>query len=189
MLTQRDIQILKFVRDNGAITINQAHQMFFNSRFGRDIARKRLKKLCDIGELRCMNLENSMSNQRIYFKDKIIDTQTLLLLDIYSKFIRYGIEVLEFNNEVHREGIRPSAFVKIRHNEMEIEMFIEVEITNSINFAAYEHLKDYDVNQKIYKRFPIIVVVSDCYTPYIGEKLDVKYLNYKLDNFIEVIVS
>jgi hypothetical protein len=189
MLTQRDIQILKFVREYGAITINQAHKLYFNSRYGKDLARKRLKKLCDMGELQSGTLDNSISNHRMYFKDKIINTQKMLVLDLYSNLISNGVKVLELSTEVNLGDNSPSGFIKARYKEIEKEMFVEIEITDRINYESYEHLKDCYVTNELHNKFPSIIAVSENYTRYCGEKLDVMYLNYKLNNFIEVIFS
>lgn len=189
MLTDKDIQVLRFVSEHGGITINQAYKLFWkDAAYGKDLARKRLKHLADIGALKYAELAQSTSNERIYYSVKPYSTHTLYLLDFYSNLMFYGAEILDFRKEVAYPKMRSDCLVKYNYKGGTYISFVEVVITNQVNYGNYENLKDSGQVQEEHGVFPGIIIISNVPQRYQGRKLNVKYLDYKQRDFVRLIL-
>ncbi|MDO6355253.1 hypothetical protein Q3V94_09295 [Caloramator sp. CAR-1] len=183
MITEKDLQILEFVWQYGSITINQAYQMFFsNAAFGRDMARKRLKKLNDIGLLNKTILAQGLTNELIYYKERPVSPHKLILLNLYAALKFYGAKINEFKMEYKVGNVRPDAFISFDYKDYTIIAFVEVVLTHQVNYKAYEELKNTGQLQNELGTFPLLVVIANNPEHYTGKNLKVKYLDYKLKN-------
>lgn len=103
MLTKRDKQIVRYIEDNGFITISQCCNIWFNDKkYGYDLARKRLQ------EIERLNYCKSYIDHKIYAPEKIyyIDDKyakpskhTIISMNIYSELIKLGATILYFKRE------------------------------------------------------------------------------------------
>lgn len=187
MLTDRDISILRFVNQFGSITINQAHMLFYNNAsWGRDLARKRLKHISKMGGLK--STRNNIRNTLVYYINKPASAHSLYIMDFYSKLLAHGAEIMEFKKEYAISNLRSDALFKFDYKGSIAICFVEVVITNQVDFSKYEALKGTGELQRIYGTFPAIIVISNCPKQYKGSKLNVRYLDYKMLNFNQVIL-
>lgn len=189
MITLRDLEILRFVEEHGSITIDQAYKMYFkDAKYGADSARKRLKHLADAGELKYTTLKNSITGERVYFKDKPISAHKLYLLNMYVNLHYAGADNIKLDKEPKLQGLRPDALINCGYGEYELSMFVEVVITHNVNYTKYEELKASGSIHSANDPFPALVVIGDNAARYNGQKLTVKYLDYKLNNFNKTVL-
>lgn len=189
MITEKDLQILDFIRQYGSITINQAYQMFFsNATFGRDMARKRLKKLHDIGFLNKTILQQGLTNELVYYKERPASPHKLILLNLYAALKFYGAKINEFRLEYKVGNIRPDAFLSFDYKDYTILAFVEIVLTHQVNYKAYEELKSTNQLQAELGTFPLLIVVSNNAEKYEGKQLKVKYLDYKMKNVFQELL-
>lgn len=189
MLTDRDIQILRFVNEYGGITINQAYKLFWrDAAYGQDMARKRLKHLADTGALKFTELKQSTSNERVYYITRPYSTHALYLLDFYSNLIFYGAEILDFRKEIVYSKMRSDCLIKFGYKGGTYIAFVEVVITNQVNYGNYENLKETGQLQEELGAFPSIIIISNVPQKYQGRKLAVKYIDYRQKDFVRLIL-
>lgn len=103
MLTKRDKEIIRYIEDNGFITISQCCNMWFADRkYGYDLARKRL------AEIERQEYCKSFINHKIYAPEKIFyiekkyanpSKHTILTMNAYSEIIKLGADILYFKRE------------------------------------------------------------------------------------------
>jgi hypothetical protein len=189
MLTKNDIKILKFIGEHGSITIDQCTKLFFNhAKYGHDLARKRLKALYDIGECKYTTLKNSTSLERIYYITKPYSAHSLYLMDFYANLVSVGAEIQEFRKEAVFNNLRSDAFVKFKYKTDTVLCFIEVVLTHQVGYEKYESLKDSFDLQREYGIFPMLFIISGVPDRYKGNKLIVKYLDYRLNDFNRIVL-
>jgi hypothetical protein len=149
--------------------------------------------------LKYTEIAQSTSNERVYYTTKPYSTHTLYLLDFYSNLVFYGAEILEFRKEVAYPKMRSDCMIKFNykggtHNKGEYHMggtyisFVEVVITNQVNYGNYENLKESGQVQEEHGAFPSIIIISNLPQRYQGRKLNVKYLDYRQREFVRLIL-
>jgi hypothetical protein len=182
MLTGRDLEIVKFVMDNGSITAKQAHKIFFHYtkqgkliNQGEIIARRRLKKLADAKEL--LVLEDWKTNQKIYYLKKKPSVHTIKCLDFYSELIFQGAEILQFKRELKLHKCTPDAFIAFKINGKGKMILLEIDLYNKTNPTKYEPIYNNQEFQKKYGIFPLVVIVSKYRNDKINTPYKVKYID------------
>lgn len=189
MITDKDLKIIQFVNDYGSITIEQAYRLFFsNATYGKDIARKRLKKLNEIGMLHKTTLKQGLTNEIIYYKDRPVSTHKLILLNLLAALKFYGAKINDFKIEYKVGNIRPDAFISFDYKDYTVFAFVEVVLTHQVNYKNYEELKQTGELQKTLGTFPLLVVISNNPLRYEGKNLKVKYLDYRLKNIVQELL-
>lgn len=189
MITEKNLKIMDHVYKYGAITIEQAYKMFFSySNFGRDMARKELRKLYDIGMLKRGKLPEHVSSQLIYYKDKIPSPHRLILLDFYSNLVFNNAKINAFEFEYKTSNLRADAFLEFDYKDYTVLAFIEVVFTNQVDYKRYEELKNTGEIQNQYVVFPLLIVIGNNVEKYNGKNLNVKYLDYKMKNFVQEVL-
>ena len=188
MLTERDIKILQFIEEHGAITINQTYKMFYqHAKYGHDLARKRLQKLKTTANLKTMVLSNGISKELIYYKDKPISAHTLLLLNFFAELISNGAKIHQILKEPKFKKVRPDALVIYGYKDYEIIDAVEVVLTHQVDYKNYEEQKSTEEIQKEFGVFPRIIVIANNPKIYEGNSLTVKYVDYHMKNFYKVL--
>jgi hypothetical protein len=196
MLVQRDRDILNFVYDNGGITIYQCAKMFFNdSKHSYTLARKRLKKIYEMGLLKYTT--HKLSNERVYCMDKKLGDHAIFLLNVYATFVESGCKILEFNKEPrwmvsdeHPQGkYRSDGFFKVEYNGKKRIYCVEIDITHPTNVEKYEDIFNSKEIQNKYGGFPMIIVVGETLVPYHSKNFDCAYLDFKLNGFAEQVLA
>jgi hypothetical protein len=190
MLTGRDLDLVKFVMDNGCITAKQAHKIFFKTtkqgkpiNQGELIARRRLKKLADSGEL--LVHEDWKTNQKIYYLKKKPSLHTLKCLDFYSELIFQGAEILQFKREMKLHKCTPDAFIAFKINGKGKMILLEVDLYNRTKPEKYKALYDSGEFQKKYGIFPLITIVTKNKNDKVKTDYKVKYIDLSLNDIKE----
>ncbi|MBM7869259.1 hypothetical protein JOC70_000728 [Clostridium pascui] len=189
MMTDRDNNIIQFINTFDGLTINQCAKLFFNNaKYGKDLARKRLKKLADKDVLKYEN--DWATNQRVYFIKRKPSSHSIILLNFYSELIRAGSEILEFTKEYKIENIcRPDAFLIFKYNNKGKMVFVEVDMQHKTDLSKYQKLYDTELFQREYNTFPEVIIISSTNSYEAkGYNFSIKILDYSLKQLKEKIL-
>ncbi|WP_061298339.1 hypothetical protein, partial [Clostridium botulinum] len=141
MLTSRDRQVLTWIQDYKAITVDQASTLFFNNSY--ESARRRLKQLEQM-EL----LESSTSvvlNNKFYFDNRPISDHNLLVLEFIKVIKKHGCELIDLKIQPSylNDKIRPDARIVFSYLNNVYFILLEVDYTHytsNIKMKKYEEL-------------------------------------------------
>lgn len=158
MLTDTDNKIIEFVELYGGITINQASNIYFNTKYGYDTARRRLKALFDNGYLKADR--DFLSDKLVYYTHKKPSSHQVLLLDFYSKLMSLGAEVLSFKREYKVFNTRADGMMIFKHRDKAKIILIEIDINNKTKVDKYQKAYESLELQSKFGTFPIVVIVS-----------------------------
>lgn len=192
MVTQRDKRILRFIEDFGGITINQCSKIFFrDTKHPYDLARKRLKKIAEMTDLRYFT--NKLTGERVYCHDKRLTPHTVFLYNVYAEFIHHDCKIIEFKKEPqYLDGARRAdGFFEIEYNNGRRKIIcVEIEVTYSTDFSKYDEIYKGGEFQSKYGEdaFPLVVNVGDLESDYSSENFEIAYLDYNLSNFVEKVL-
>lgn len=186
MLTKTDKKILRFIEEYNSITIYQCYRIFFKDmKYGHDYARKRLKILSQMGLLK--RGKNQVTNEMVYFDEKMISAHDLFLLDFYSLLVYNGAEIIEFKKEPVFVNIRPDGFFKYKFNDIVIGVCVEVDFTHATVLTKYELLMQGYFKANLGGN-PYVCVISENFKK-VKVDFDVVYLDFKLNSFVSKILS
>lgn len=177
MLTNKDAQILEFVEQYGGITINQCKSLFFNTKFGYDTARRRLKALHQEGYLKADR--DFLSDRIIYYNYKKLSSHKILLLDFYSKIIEEGAEVVLFKREFKTPGARADGFIIYKYKNIAKMLLIEIDINNKTKVDKYVKCYEEGYFQRQFGAFPLVMIVEKKKKEK-GKKAESKEIKYKV---------
>lgn len=173
MLTFKDNQILQFVEQYGGITIQQAHKLFFNTKYGYDTARRRLKALYQEGYLKADR--DFLSDRLIYYKTKKLSSHSILLLDFYSELVSRGAEVVLFKREFKASNTRADGFIIFKYKNIAKMLLVEIDINNRTKVDKYKKCYSEGYFQKQFGAFPVVVIVGKE-----KRKEEIKGIGYKI---------
>jgi hypothetical protein len=188
MLSNTDKELMIYLEKYHAITIKQANRHFYKSKYGYDVARKRLKQLEEM-EFFKSHL-NFTTNEKVYYLDRKVSAHDLYIMDFYSILVSNKCSNIEFTKEPRylKNMIRPDGFFKFEYNGNIYFILLEVDLTSytSLNkFQMYEMLyRSGELQEVCYGTFPIIVVMT--YSRdivYESENFEVVYMNFSLSDF------
>lgn len=160
MLTERDREILTWVENYKAISINQASILFFNNTY--EGARRRLKQLEEMNHLQHYNINDT--KEKIYYYDKKLSKHDLLILDFIATLKKYNCELLEYKYQPQYLGgkIRPDAFIVFKKDNLVYFILLEVDLhhyTSNSKMQIYECLyKTGELQKKCCGTFPLVII-------------------------------
>jgi hypothetical protein len=197
MLTDRDMMILKHVETFNFITINQTVDMFFNTKSGYDMARRRLNKLIQSNYLKATR--NNDTNEKIYYIDnfKNVSLHRMLLMNYYSKLISFGVEMKTFEKEKewNNGSIRSDGFCIFKYGGYTFYQFIEIIVShNDSNLVKYDKLYKSKTVQKLYSLsddiFPTLIAIDNAThkKPVELENTKVILLDFSLKSVAQVFI-
>ncbi|WP_097025435.1 hypothetical protein [Clostridium peptidivorans] len=189
MMTDRDNNIIQFIDKFDGITINQCAKLFFNNaNYGKDLARKRLKKLSDNNVLKYE--DDWVTNQRVYFIKKKPSSHSIMLLNFYSELIETGVEIIEFQKEYKIDNIcRPDGFIVFQYHNKGKMAFIEIDMSHKTDLSKYEKLYDTELFQREYNTFPEVIIISSTQNYETkGHNFSIKILDYSLNQLKDKIL-
>lgn len=166
MLTDRDKNIISFIESIGFASIQQVQKMFFNTRYGYDCARKRLKKLADNkGYIKCF--KNFDTNEYIYIPIKSnlkkVSLHNLKILDYICELHILGCKINLIELEPIFHNIKPDALINFEFNGYSYYQLIEVQMRHS--FVDIDRFLDNQVVTEIYNRcnevLPRLIIIQD----------------------------
>lgn len=171
-LTDRDIQIIDYMKNIGCISSSQIQRLFNMS---NKIQSRRMNTLMEEFSIKKMrynpthnfydSTKQLLRNENIFYigkKSKCIEHDLLLnefYISLQNLSIDNGFKVLSFDTKfkINVEGfiVIPDARLLIRYKGVEYEYLIELENNKSFNYKKY-----YSLEQKGYYCCPVLVITN-----------------------------
>lgn len=152
------LDVLDFINEHGAISIEIAKNLFYNTKYGYDTARRVLKKMEQDKLLK--SDKDFVTGKKIYFLKKKISSHKLMLLNFYSELVALGAEVVEFQKEYKAYNKISDGLIVYKYaGEMKI-ILIEIDINNKTKPKKYEELYKSNYYQNLIGTFPRVFVVD-----------------------------
>ncbi|MCU9808383.1 replication-relaxation family protein [Paraclostridium sp. AKS46] len=159
VLTDRDKEIIQFLKDFKCATTATISNMFFNSSLRP--CQRRLKYLCEHGYINSYQ-ENVITEKIHYVGRKPINLKhALILSEFIAKLKINNIEILKYKVPFKIENLIADAFIAIKKDNKNYIYFVEVENTKQFNLSKYEQLYYNRAWKDVFPVFPGIIVISD----------------------------
>lgn len=159
-LTQRDYEVLQFIKEYKVADINTIQALFFPS---IPTAEKRLRKLCEAKKLN--RSRANILEPYVYYKNSKPTNlkHSLAIARVYS-ILQSEYEVVKCKREweckYYSKTLRPDLMLVIRRYGKLIPLLIEVDLSK-----AYKNKYDTFIKSEYYKQYfpvsPIIIVISN----------------------------
>lgn len=187
MYSKKYDDILNFVESYGAISIDIAKDLYYNTKFGYDSSRRALSKLVSNGYLKTS--KDFVSDKYIYYDKKAISSHKLILLRFYAKIVAWGGEILEFKREYKAINYISDGLIIYRYNGAIKIILVEVDINNKTKEEKYIKIYNSNYYQNTFGTFPRVFIIDKR-----AEQRDVKnkkieqqkikfiFLNYDFDS-------
>lgn len=192
MLTNRDREILTWIENYKAISINQCSILFFNNSY--EGARRRLKQLEDMEHLKSYTIKDT--KEKIYYWDKKISKHDLLILDFIATMKFNEAELLEYKYQPQylNGAIRPDAYMIFRYKDKVLFILLEVDLhhyTSNIKMQTYEKLfRSGELQEKCLGTFPIIVIARPTEgIRYNSSNFPVVYLDLHYNKLVNLLLQ
>ncbi len=175
MITKRDQDVFNFIEKFKAATTGQINQLFFSETSDR-YCRKRLQYLYEQGYLK--RIRSTISNDYAYYIKKKSYLQQihhdLLRTQVYVT-LKGLYKIIDWNNEMSIESIRPEAVAYIEDHKIIYPVFVEVHLSNSFNFNKYKDLLNSVDLKALFGLMPRVIICTDrkVLVPNIGLKFKV----------------
>lgn len=207
-LTDTDHEVLQFVEQYGAITINQCRNMFYNIQIkGYEIARRRLGKLVSYKKL---NVYRDMDlNQNVYTMGKKISQHGILALDYHSELVKLGCNMVYFKQEqpwiivdkkpmyfsdayccyIFEGKVYFDIVESVRTKNIEVQKYIDIYNSKEAHILSDEIYKQLGGNPK--NLFPRLIVIDDVKHKndlYVNDDIKIIQLDFKLKNISKVLI-
>lgn len=174
-MPDRDNNIVKHIEKYHFCTPKQVTQMYFGDlEYGRDIARRRLERLTELGYIQKFAEVNRIAEYAALKDDKGQDIthrcqpSRLIILDLYAKLISEGVEVETFKLEHFWCGgaYRSDAVLIFTFLDRRYSYIIECNISNHpANLEKYDKLNQLHKSEVLQffniDTFPRILFISD----------------------------
>ena len=183
---RRDEEIKQFVQNTGCCDTNTIASIFFNE--GIRNCQKRMKQLTENGFIKVFR--PSIFEQNIFYvktkprnwKHKIVFSQ--LIGELY----RLNIEVLKYKTPYKLKNCIADGIVVIRIDDEIRIYYVEVELSKKLNQDKYIKLH----YERAYKEAglpfePSVLVITDKNINADNTVLDIRKVNLKFENLLEVI--
>ena len=149
-LTSRDIEIVKHIDTYGFLTFSQAYKIWFSKcNYGYDVARRRLKAICDLGYIKMhkTKLDTFFFIDETYYSPS---EHMILTMDVYASLIMLGCEILYYKREQPWvDGARRSdAYAIFNFDHNTYSLCIEVLQGTAINNAPSSFNNSLNVKYK-----------------------------------------
>lgn len=159
VITDRDKEIIQFLKDFKVATTTTISDLYFNSSIRP--CQRRLKFLSEHGYIKSYQ-ENVITEKIHYVGRKPINLKhALILSDFISKLKLNDIEIIKYKVPFKIENLIADAFIAIKKHNKNYIYFVEVENTKKFNLSKYEQLYYSRSWKEIFPIFPGIIVISD----------------------------
>lgn len=157
-LTDRDIQIIEFLKNNKVADTTTLSNIFFNGSLRS--CQQRLKKLVDNGDLKFFR-ENILSQNIYYVKKKPSSWKhAIKVTQFIAELYKLNIEVLKVKTPFKCGNMIADSLIICRINGDVKILWLEVELTKFFNLSKYEDLYYSRKWKEALPNFGSIVVVS-----------------------------
>lgn len=158
-LTERDKQIIQFLKEVSVADTKSLSIIFFNSGLRR--CQQRLKLLCEYRYIK--SFREDVHSQYIYYvgrktknwQHKIVFSQ--LLAKLYYK----GINILKYKTPLKVNDVIADGFIAININGVNKIYLVEVDITKYFDLNKYMYLYFSDKWKEYFPVFPSILAISN----------------------------
>ena len=158
-LTDRDIQIIDFLKLNKCADTETLSHIFFNSSLRA--CQNRLKKLVDNGNIKAFR-ENILTQNIYYVRRKPISYKhALKVTQFIAELHKLNIEIIKYRVPYKVGNVIADALFIIKINNQVIPMFLEVELTKFFDLEKYQKLYYSRVWKEVFPTFPKIVIATD----------------------------
>lgn len=183
VITERDKEIIQFLKDFKVATTTTIADIYFNSSIRP--CQRRLKHLSEHGYIKSYQ-ENIITEKIHYVRKKPVNLKhALILSEFIAKLKINNIEILKYKVPYKIDNVIADAFIAIKVNNQNYIYFVEVENTKKFDLDKYEKLYYSRTWKDIFPIFPGIIVISDKQVKnnnkfnIINIKLDLKDLKLK----------
>lgn len=205
-ITDNDNLTMRFIEKYGSITIHQCHLLFYSNQvYGNVSAGKHLNKLVKYGKLKVYRDLSGRIN--VYYMTTKLRYHNLLALDYYVELYHSGAEIFFFKqNQSWMNGKYISdAYCCYRLGDKTYFNVVETTVTHGLDKQKYidlfESKEPQIFSDYVYKKiggtktitdFPKLILIDDMQHTddylYINDQVEIKQLNFKLNNFSNIFV-
>ena len=158
-LTDRDINLIEFLKENKVADTQTLSHIFFNSSLRS--CQHRLKKLCDNGDIKAFR-ENILSQNIYYVKKKPSSFRhALKVTQFIAELHKLGIEILKIKTPYKCGNMIADSLIICRINGDVKIIWLEVELCKFFNISKYETMYYSRKWKEVLPTFGSIVVVTD----------------------------
>lgn len=195
-ITKRDREILKFIENNGSITINQAADVFFKDNiYKHDQARKRLRLMYQNKMIK--RFKKDIYSEVQYYFNRPLTLHNSKLFDVYGILCTIGKIISfekEFKIETKDKNRKIDGFIELEiETDTEIltyPVIIEIDYTHNTSLKKLKDIYESNYFQEIYDVFPTVLIIKK-YNWQEQFKTDLfyyKFLNWNLEGLKEVFL-
>ena len=180
-LTQRDNQIIQFLKEVSVADTKTLSVLFFNNGLRR--CQQRLKLLCEYKYIK--SFREDVHSQYVYYvgrktknwKHKIVFSQLLAALQLK------GVSILKYKTPMKINDVIADGFIAVNVNGVNKIYFVEVDITKYFDLNKYMYLYFSDAWKQYFPVFPSILAISDKRID-TNDTLDIKTCRLDLSNIL-----
>lgn len=184
ILTDRDKEIIQFLKDFKVATTTTISEIYFNSSVRP--CQRRLKYLSEHGYIKSYQ-ETVITEKIHYIRKKPVNLKhALILSEFIAKLKLNNIEVIKYKVPYKLDNVIADAFIAIRVNNKNNIYFVEVENTKKFDLDKYEKLYYSRMWKEIFPVFPNIIVITDKKVT-INNKFNIIEIKLDLSNLKEKI--
>ena len=196
MITDRDIKIISFIENIGYATINHINLMFFsNSKYGYDLARKRLKKISEMGKY-IKAISNKETSELIYipFDSKIkgVSIHNIKVIDYVCNLNKLGCTINMIELEPVFNTIKPDAYLQFEFNGYLYHQLVEVQMRHDVvdltRFVPFDTVDS--ILQKTDNVMPNIIIIQNTNKDYEKDNItqfSIIQLSLDMENIAKVL--
>lgn len=195
MITNRDKNIMIFLEQSHAITIEQASWLFFNGSY--ESARRRLSQLENVYH-KIKSYKMKETDEKVYYLDRKITYHDSLVISFLAKIKLLGGEFIQNNFQPHYmdNKIIPDLFSIFRLNGYVYFVLLEVDLYHNTPLSKmqlYEELyRSKEIQNKNQNQFPIIIISKALYSSslkYNSENFNTIYTDKYYNNIDKLLES
>ncbi|MFI3211128.1 MAG: hypothetical protein R3Y64_08815 [Peptostreptococcaceae bacterium] len=185
ILTDRDKQIIQFLKDFKVADTNTLANIFFNG--SARPTQRRLKHLTEHGYIK--NFQENINLHKIHYVNKkpIQIKHNLILSSFITELKKLDIEIIKYKVPYKFKNIIADMFICFKYRNSTYIYFVEVENTKKFDLDKYLKLFDSGEYKEVFPVMPPILVISNKTVPKEINKLtivDVKTDFSNIENFI-----
>ncbi|WP_291568509.1 hypothetical protein [Clostridium sp. UBA2485] len=158
MKSKYDSDILEFIDEFEGITIEQTKKLFFNTKYGYDTARRRLKKLQSEGLIKVG--KDYLTQKDVYYIVRKPSSHTVMIMNVYAELYSMGVEIVYFQRGFKVCDKRSDALMIVKYKGIAKMILLEIDINNRTKDDKYQAAFKQGEIQRKYGTFPIVLVAE-----------------------------
>lgn len=160
ILTDRDNQIIDFIKVCGVVDTETICKIFFNN--GLRSCQIRLKKLVDNKYLKRIDRETFLEQHVFYVNKKPKQLKHKLLFSKFvAELVSLGAEILKIKSPLKIDNVIADGFIAYNLNGENKILLVEIELTKYFNLKKYEELYYSRKWKETFPVYPAIAVITD----------------------------